>query len=339
MSDTVFMGAVGNLVESFIGRKLRQELWATWGSLYAMLPKGGVWGNNIIEMTDIQEVEKEVRKEDKKRLKTEEEARIKEENARLKADLKKSKESIMNEALKDTILEAMNSFASRRTHSASQVIDFLLKWGAGQGPNTSPARLLSFDHQHKDGEKTWHDVSRTPLPHAPKMKIYCLYGVGLETEKGYFYKRAETEGFVLDTSVDDPENGIVHGVKYGNGDATVPLVSLGYMCSDAWRQKKSGLNPSGIEIVTREYKHEEEFAVDDIMRRGTSSADHVDILGNENMLLDLMKIVTDEGSVTDHIQSDILVIAKEINMKGGGLKKRKRFRNPFRNWRRKGTHT
>jgi len=36
MSDTVFMGSVGNVVERFIPRKARKDLWTTWGSLWAV---------------------------------------------------------------------------------------------------------------------------------------------------------------------------------------------------------------------------------------------------------------------------------------------------------------
>ena len=37
------------------------------------------------------------------------------------------------------------------------------------------------------------------------------------------------------------------------GDGTVPLVSLGYMCVEGWKDKS--LNPSGNDVVTREYPH------------------------------------------------------------------------------------
>ena len=34
----------------------------------------------------------------------------------------------------------------------------------------------------------------------------------------------------------------------------VPLISLGALCIKHWRQKE--LNPSGMEVVSREYRHE-----------------------------------------------------------------------------------
>jgi hypothetical protein len=66
--------------------------------------------------------------------------------------------------------------------------------------------------------------------------------------------------------------------------------------------------------------HQKEFVVEDPVRGGPHSADHVDILGNEDMLADLVRIVSgvDEESVQkNHIVSDIQDIAAAINAKGG----------------------
>jgi phospholipid:diacylglycerol acyltransferase len=348
MSDTIFLGTAGSLIEQFIGRKLRRDLWTTWGSLWSMLPKGGdaLWNigadfeqpnsppgdgerssihgginEHLVVMAD--------------------EDHFAEEDLN---DLACAKEHLADAETKSIADEAIKSFLSRKAQTASQVIDFLLKYGGGLGPNISSAKLLSFDSKSKPSETTWHDISRTPLPHAPTMKVYCFYGVGLPTERAYFYKRNRGDGqvgadnnshspsqivdppFVLDTSVEDPDNDIIHGVKYADGDASVPLLSLGYMCADAWRRKETGMNPSKSEIVTREYKHREEFSVDDPMRGGPYSADHVDILGNVDMMEDLLKIVSDFeiDTVDDLIVSDIQRIAKRINEHpNGGLKKRK----------------
>jgi len=294
MSDTIFMGAVGTLVEQFIGRKKRRDLWATWGSLWSMLPKGGdaLW-ENIITTTDVNSENKEGH----------------------------------GNARKSDIDEAVESFGTRINNSASHVIELLSTLGGGY-------------NQEQASTRKWHDLSRTPLPHAPNMKIYCLYGVGLETENGYFYKRnkveaSESEGgsspqvadppFIVDTTVDDPENNVFHGVRYTDGDASVPLASLGYMCADAWRRPESGLNPSRIPIITREYQHREELTLDDPMRRGPYSGDHVDILGHYDVLTDLMKIVTGHNvdEVKDEIISDIREIAKEINTQRNSKGKRK----------------
>lgn len=38
-----------------------------------------------------------------------------------------------------------------------------------------------------------------------------------------------------------------------DGDGTVPLLSLGALCAGGWKTKR--LNPSGLEVVVREYPH------------------------------------------------------------------------------------
>jgi len=40
------------------------------------------------------------------------------------------------------------------------------------------------------------------------------------------------------------------GVKFGNGDGTIPAISLGGMCVKGWKGKTKW-NPAGIEVVTQ----------------------------------------------------------------------------------------
>merc|ERR1719330_1796437 len=87
------------------------------------------------------------------------------------------------------------------------------------------------------------------------------------------------------------------------------------MCVDGWKDNKR-LNPSAVRVFTREFLHQEEFRVNDPMRGGPHSADHVDILGNVDTTLDLLKIVTDFDVSTvkvDSIVSGIKDIAAKIN--------------------------
>ena len=44
------------------------------------------------------------------------------------------------------------------------------------------------------------------------------------------------------------------GVQQAEGDATVPLISLGLMCRKGWQSRR--LNPSGMRVVTREKMYE-----------------------------------------------------------------------------------
>ncbi|KAL3903027.1 MAG: hypothetical protein SGARI_005564, partial [Bacillariaceae sp.] len=367
MSDTVFLGGVGDLVERFIPRKARKDLWSSWGSLWSMLPKGGdgIWNigadlvnkptNHADTISDTEKVDTEepskVGYADDLNMTlfallsdtTEEKVQHQDYDPVCKKDslIDPSKESVVNEAL--------FTFASQENHTVQETIDFLLKWGGGLGPDTASAKHLSFNYEkpEKTSPRTWHDFAQTPLPYAPNMKIFCLYGVGIDTERAYVYKKNPGEKgtfmedsssddgtphvtdppFILDTSVEDAENQVLHGVKYGDGDGSVPLMSLGYMCEGPWKDKKSGFNPSGSKVITREYLHQPEFTVDDPMRSGPRSAEHVDILGNVEMMEDLMRIVTDHkiDEMEDKIVSDIRGIVQRVkDHPKGGLPKPRR---------------
>jgi phospholipid:diacylglycerol acyltransferase len=363
MSDTVFLGGVGDLVERFIPRKARKDLWSSWGSLWSMLPKGGdgIWNigadlaNKPTNHTD------KISDEDE-----EEPSKIEyadDLNATLIAlsnttetdghrifDPICKKDDLIDPSKESTVNEALLAFASKVNHTVQDTVDFLLKWGGGRGPDTASAKHHSFNYEklEKPSSRTWHDVAQTPLPYAPNMKIYCMYGVGIDTERAYVYKRNPGEKgtfmednssderrphvvdppFILDSSVEDPDNQVLHGIKYADGDGSVPLLSLGYMCEGPWKDKKSGFNPSGIKVITREYLHQPEFTVDDPMRSGPYSAEHVDILGNVEMMEDLMRIVTDHeiDQMEDKIISDIQGIVKRVkeHPKGGLPKPRRR---------------
>lgn len=359
MRDTsLFTGVFGSMIEEFFGRRLRKDLWNTWGSLWAMLPLGGnaVWGVGadmcnsssssdglwcketdeeysmtssapLIQLTDT-ELDKAPRS-----------------NATRTFDCKGGKSERRQARY---LSKAIDAFSHQANHSVEDSLLFLQKWGAGYGPSFANARLHSFDQDDAPSPRTWYDPSRTPLPDAPKMKIYCLYGVGLRTERAYFYKRNTKQAvdneepricnnshfdppLVMDTSIDDPKQGISYGVKFTDGDGSVPLLSLGYLCVDAWKRKH--LNPSGSEVVTREYPHKPEFLMGDPMRGGSHAADHVDILGNVDMTEDFLRVVSNHGAkkVKTHIVSDIVNISQRIDAHpNGGLNVPKESRqNPI----------
>jgi phospholipid:diacylglycerol acyltransferase len=344
MSDTVVLGAAGTLIEQFLGRRVRKNLWTTWGSLWSLLPKGGdaIW--NVGADTRPSD-----RGDDSEALRDDFDEHLivfTDQNEKFQEQLDSNfgpgnDDFIEHSAIADpAIAEAVKSFSSRTRHTLNQVTQFLRQWGGGWGPNLASARWHSFDHKEKPSQATWHDLSRTPLPFAPNMKVFCLYGVGLDTERAYYYKRntgennADGQGatadppFILDTSIEDPANKVVHGVKYVDGDGSVPLLSLGYLCADGWRRKETGLNPSRAKVVTREYKHKQELVFEDPMRGGPYSSDHVDIMGNLDMMEDFLKVVSDieTETIQDRIVSDIEEIAERISRHPhGGLKRKKRL--------------
>ena len=132
----------------------------------------------------------------------------------------------------------------------------------------------------------WGHALLEPLPLAPHLKIYCFYGVGVPTERSYVFKYdASRDDLHIDTSVTIPEWKVEKGVQYSDGDGTVPLSSLSYMCMEGWKKKK--LNPASIEVRTKEYVHDPAKLS---MRGGPKASDHVNILGNYEMILDILEI-------------------------------------------------
>ncbi|KAK8864610.1 hypothetical protein IAR55_001860 [Kwoniella newhampshirensis] len=92
------------------------------------------------------------------------------------------------------------------------------------------------------------------------------------------------------------------GVKFGDGDGTIPVLSLGSMCVRGWNGTTKW-NPGGIKVVTQEYKHSPEILD---LRGGAQTADHVDILGATPLNAAILKIAAGRGDlVTQQIGSQI----------------------------------
>lgn len=357
MSDTVILGALGSVIEKFIPRRARRDLWGTWGSLWSMFPKGddGLWATGADILPSVDSNSSQLDDPFREHLFVFSDYGIKEgsqsdeSNSNEGFEITCNSEDLLDPSSEPLVNRALQEFASREGNTVQESIDLLLVYGGGKGPGTSASKHFAFSHQNEQPSfRTWHDVTQTPLPKAPKMRIYSLYGVGADTERGYYYKQNLNEGqfiidnssfnggaprfadppFILDTSVEDPKNNVVHGIKFADGDGSVPLLSLGYMSAGPWRDRSSGLNPSGSKTVIREYVHRPSFDSDDPLRKGRFSAEHVDILGNEEMMEDLMRIVTDfeVDTLTDKIESDINGIVQRIkdHPTGGLTRPRKR---------------
>lgn len=330
MSDTVLGGSVSFLLENFFGRRMRRELWSSWGSLWAMLPKGGdlLWGPGDDLCTN----------------RSIDDQFCPPENNTISPLIVMTDEFNCSDILDKERPSAVDPFVvlqrfdQKQLHTLESLIEFLVHYGNGLGRIKS----ATFHSQLKGDatpEKSWYDVTQTPLPYAPKLVVYCLYGIGLPTERAYYYKRnrednVETKSktntsdpaVIMDTTVNQVGIGVKNGIRFSDGDGSVPLLSLGYVCADAWKREGSGLNPTKAQIYTREYMHKAEFCADDPMRGGPAASDHVGILGNSAVMEDFIRIVTNfetEVVANDHIESDILKIAEKINThpRGGIFKK------------------
>ncbi|KAI0015854.1 LACT-domain-containing protein [Xylariomycetidae sp. FL0641] len=161
--------------------------------------------------------------------------------------------------------------------------------------------------------RKWLNPLETRLPLAPNLKIYCFYGVGKPTERGYYYRSPEFPNLTnLNITIDTAftADNVDHGVIMGEGDGTVNLLSTGYMCSRGWRMKR--YNPAGVKVSVVEMPHEPERFNP---RGGPNTADHVDILGRANLNELLLKVAAGHGdTIEDHIVSDILAYADKVKI-------------------------
>ncbi|KAF5326319.1 hypothetical protein D9611_000021 [Ephemerocybe angulata] len=185
----------------------------------------------------------------------------------------------------------------------------------------------------------WTNPLEVQLPNAPSMRIYCVYGHGKDTERSYWYARGDFE-----EPVDSPEpsgvcdeepcstvtasgayvprkswidygytNGtssprVVNGVKMGEGDGTVSLLSLGAMCVEGWKRPR--WNPAGIKVKTIELPH---LPVPSIPRGGANTSDHVDILGSTGLNEIILKVATGVGDeIEENFVSNIREYAKRV---------------------------
>jgi phospholipid:diacylglycerol acyltransferase len=213
------------------------------------------------------------------------------------------------------------------------------------------------------GAGRFGDPLASPLPRAPGMQIFCMYGVGKPTERAYHYvRRAGPAGadrpYALDARVTKRSDDLYGGVALTDGDGSIPLVSLGLVCADAWRRNAddgSGggsaddgdpssagrnrtsssfsktfvteLNPGGSVVKIREYPHRALGVWNGGLQEGPGSGDHVNIMGNHEMIRDIVEAVTGHGAeVRERVHSGVFELAANVKrlrraragQKGGG---------------------
>eukprot|EP01101_Sappina_pedata_P000742 TRINITY_DN10932_c0_g1_i1.p1 TRINITY_DN10932_c0_g1~~TRINITY_DN10932_c0_g1_i1.p1 ORF type:complete len:705 (-),score=283.23 TRINITY_DN10932_c0_g1_i1:54-2168(-) len=128
----------------------------------------------------------------------------------------------------------------------------------------------------------------------------------------------EPKTFGINWELNAGEGLIASGIQLGEGDGTVPLVSLGYMGIEAWRNPKyAHLNPSRMNTVNKEYKHNPSSLLEDF-RGGHETGDHVDILGNYELNEDIIKIACGmDHQVEERIISNLPKYAAKIDLTKG----------------------
>ena len=323
---------INTFVEKLIGSLEEITLvFRSWSSLWSMLPIGGdeVWGGSEIAASssttsDPEEVIDE----------TPLSADVADANFLTIREFKNQREK---KNWKKQQKEASATLTGLSMDNSLHFLHDLAK-------QTTPANAeTSFKKRTKD--KWYGHPLRSKLPNAPKMKIFCLYGVGKSTERSYRYTKdgfgehlgggGSDEGNVrrhhhrtastsltanasvvakqykLDVESDPSQLEWQKGTLSVDGDGSIPLVSLGYACASPWRAKSQ--NPSSIPIKIREYAHLPKTLMEGGFQ-GISEGEHVNIMGNVDMIRDVLKIVTGHGdAVEERISSDLPAIVRKVD--------------------------
>lgn len=319
MKDTVQMNPAGAYVlERFFSRRERQNLFRSWAGSASMWMKGGeaVWGNATFAPDDIFGY------------------------AQSHGELVVFRPSVVETEGKYSLLKNMTASEAgtwilERTPTHFQKM-IASNYSFGIERDEQALERNNLDHTK------WTNPLEIQLPHAPTTKFYCVYGHGKDTERSYWYTREEYEyDDIQPDTVDasclnasecitprspldlpllrrshiDAEYTdetvfpkVINGVRMGEGDGTVNLLSLGAMCVEGWKRKR--WNPSGIKVVTVELPHN---PVSTIPRGGGTTSDHVDILGSTALNEIILKVATGAGDeVQDSFVSRIREYAQRI---------------------------
>lgn len=211
-----------------------------------------------------------------------------------------------------------------KVYTAGSIVDLLgfvaPKMMARGSAHFSYGIADNLDDPKYNHYKYWSNPLETKLPNAPDIEIFSMYGVGIPTERAYVYKQSPSAEcyipFQIDTSADGGEEDscLKDGVYTVDGDETVPVLSAGFMCAKAWRGK-TRFNPSGIRTYIREYDHAPPANL--LEGRGTQSGAHVDIMGNFQLIEDVLRVAAGakgEDLGGDKVYTEIFKWSEKINL-------------------------
>jgi phospholipid:diacylglycerol acyltransferase len=275
------------------------KMFRSWGSIAHMLPKGGVaiWGNHSGAADDLPG--KPTFGSILKFRRMGSEGSMDNVFSATSEPLK-DKDVMLERALPESVLFNISS----HNYTVSDSLDLLRQLAPSLmnrvdgmysfGYAVASADLSSAEYAHP---RYWSNPLESSLPDAPSLKVYSLYGRGKSAERAYYYHQCGVSEFpvCLDTGHSVPHLGISRGVQEVDGDGTVPLLSLSYLCAEGWRAG-SVLNPHGVQVRCVAYEHTEPRGVleqgEHMLRQHSGSADHVDIMGNGQLLADVVRVAT-----------------------------------------------
>ncbi|CDZ96443.1 phospholipid:diacylglycerol acyltransferase [Phaffia rhodozyma] len=326
MKDTVEVNpAAAFLLEKMFSRKERADLFRSWAGSASMWLKGGntIWGNEDSAPDDPLDA------------------------THSHGTFLSFRHSDAPTAEKELTAEHVSPNLTVTESNAFMLQHTPMPFQKMYGTNYSSGIEADIDQLRKNNQDhtKWTNPLEIQLPNAPSLKIFCMYGHGKETERSYWYMKGKYEqdegngegnampcvdgcnsngtsdpnplnfplgrDMWIDSDVSTPNSvpTVRNGVKFGEGDGTVPLLSLGAMCVEGWKRKE--WNPAGIKVVTREQAHLPE-ALD--LRGGATTGEHVDILGSEMVNEAVGRIAAGRGhELEDLFVSNIREYAAKIN--------------------------
>ncbi|KAI0314675.1 phospholipid/diacylglycerol acyltransferase [Amylostereum chailletii] len=342
MKDTVQMNPAGEYVlERFFSKKERQKLFRSWGGSASMWIKGGedVWGNGTHAPDD----------EPGSLSSHGELISFRTEAGVAKSSKDKPETSGLKHESPELSILPVNMTANQAgmwiLEHTPVTFQKMIDSNYSNGIERDEAQLERNNRDHRK----WTNPLEIRLPDAPSMKLYCVYGHGKETEvrapvyTSGPYEHDDTLADASDASCDgttecvgtslrspldiplfrtssidkdftneESTPKVRNGVKMGEGDGTVSLLSLGAMCAEGWKRPR--WNPAGIRVTTVELPHQ---PVSTIPRGGANTSDHVDILGSTGLNELILKVVTGVGDeIEDKYVSRIRDYAHRVNWDG-----------------------
>ena len=379
MRDTAILGQLesvlglgqnplGGLVAGTLGTVA--TTFRTWGSLWAMLPRGGVdiWGaddalgapDDVTRAPDeTSAAEVFFRANETEEARDEKSARhfravrasplrhflsVREETEDEAAwDRDRDRDPDPNDGANDAGRVSEEARVEKLSEKLSVTASARLLFdrvGAEHPTNLREYRDVILGSDGVDAAKTKKNMSSatrfgdplvSPLPRAPGLQIFCAYGVGKPTERAYHYVRrsgpaSAERPYALDVKATRNAEDVDKGVALTDGDGSIPLVSLGYVCAEAWRArgakfgKKNAsdafvtrLNPGGAVVKIREYPHRALGVWNGGLQEGPGSGDHVNIMGNHEMIRDVVEAVTGHGGeIEERVHSGVFELAGNV---------------------------
>lgn len=192
-------------------------------------------------------------------------------------------------------------------HLTEFLIPFLSKYNQEVIRARNTTTYARTPRDLRDDPVGWSNPLESALPDAPSLTIYSFYGVSKATERAYRYR--ERGKLRINVSGGSSDGSLERGVYTTDGDGTVPILSSGYMGYKAWRMPLH--NPHGVKSVVREYVHTPNPSVIQL-RGGSSSAEHVNILGNHELTNDILYVVSGYKEVEGRVTSALPDVCERV---------------------------